>query len=78
MMLQKTQRRPRRDKPYSDGSGLRCPVCDSLRIRVVDTRDNGGTIRRRRRCKGCMEDFYTIEVISDIDGTPVDEEERNV
>ncbi len=41
---------------------MKCPYCDSLRTRVVDTRrDAQGNMRRRRECKSCEERFSTVE-----------------
>lgn len=48
-----------------DYNGLPCPVCGSTRLRVVDTRDNAHTVRRRRECKACKFRFYTKEVYCD-------------
>lgn len=45
----------------ADGIGPRCPVCDSIRNEVVDTRRHKGRIFRRRRCK-CGEKFATVEM----------------
>lgn len=41
---------------------MRCPYCDSLETRVIDTRhDSSGNIRRRRECQTCERRFSTIE-----------------
>lgn len=42
---------------------MRCPYCDHEDTQVVETResDEGGVIRRRRRCLGCDKRFTTYE-----------------
>ena len=45
-----------------DGPGLRCAACQS-RLEVVDSRQSGPTIRRRRRCKGCGARTTTFEIV---------------
>ncbi len=41
---------------------MRCPHCNSMETRVIDTRhDSSGNIRRRRECKDCERRFSTIE-----------------
>ena len=42
---------------------MRCPYCDHDETQVVETResDEGGVIRRRRRCLGCDKRFTTYE-----------------
>ena len=44
---------------------MRCPYCDHEDTQVVETResDEGGVIRRRRRCLGCDKRFTTYERI---------------
>lgn len=42
-------------------SALPCPKCADLRSRVVDSRPEGGYVRRRRECSGCRERFTTYE-----------------
>ncbi len=43
--------------------GVRCPWCDSVEDRVVDSREveQGGAIRRRRECLACGQRFTTYE-----------------
>lgn len=45
------------------GPSLRCPYCNGLSNRVVDSRaqDNGAAIRRRRACDDCGQRFTTSE-----------------
>jgi transcriptional repressor NrdR len=40
---------------------VKCPFCGSTSQRVVDSRDAGDAIRRRRECEGCGERFTTYE-----------------
>jgi len=43
---------------------MNCPHCDHARHKVIDTRDAGDAIRRRRRCENCGERFTTYEHIA--------------
>ena len=47
---------------------MRCPFCDHLDNKVVDSRlsREGKAIRRRRECLGCQRRFTTYERIEDI------------
>ena len=40
---------------------MRCPYCESESHNVVDSRDGGDAIRRRRQCADCGERFTTYE-----------------
>ena len=42
---------------------MRCPHCENVATRVIDSRDleNGSTIRRRRECEACGHRFTTYE-----------------
>lgn len=44
---------------------MRCPSCDAMESRVLDSRDSsdGLTIRRRRECQVCSRRFTTFESI---------------
>lgn len=42
---------------------MRCPACQHDESRVVDSRDTGGAIRRRRGCLSCGHRFTTLERI---------------
>ncbi len=42
---------------------MRCPYCGSDDIKVLETRESGGTIRRRRECLSCGKRFTTYERI---------------
>lgn len=44
--------------------GLQCPGCGGTRSSVVDKRDKGGYLRRRRKCLHCGEMFTTKEQIA--------------
>ncbi|MBM7560506.1 transcriptional regulator NrdR [Fusibacter tunisiensis] len=47
---------------------MKCPFCNNLESKVVDSRptDDGHVIRRRRECIGCGERFTTYEKIEEI------------
>jgi transcriptional repressor NrdR len=47
---------------------MRCPYCDHLEDRVVDSRETGDgqTTRRRRECLACARRFTTYERIEEI------------
>lgn len=47
---------------------MKCPFCDSLEDKVVDSRSskNGDAIRRRRECLSCAKRFTTYEQLEDI------------
>jgi transcriptional repressor NrdR len=47
---------------------MRCPFCQAIEDKVVDTRpsDNEQVIRRRRECVGCERRFTTYERIDEI------------
>ncbi len=42
---------------------MRCPHCGFDDSKVIDSRDNGETVQRRRRCDRCNERFTTVERI---------------
>lgn len=43
---------------------MKCPHCASTHSRVIDTRDSGDGIRRRRLCTACDQRFTTHEQIN--------------
>lgn len=43
---------------------MRCPHCGHSSHRVIDTRETGDNIRRRRRCDHCGQRFTTYEHIA--------------
>ena len=47
---------------------MRCPFCNSVDDRVVDSREtrDGTVIRRRRECRGCSRRFTSYERIDEI------------
>lgn len=47
---------------------MRCPFCDHLENRVVDSRKarDGSAIRRRRECSGCERRFTTYERVEEV------------
>ncbi len=40
---------------------MRCPECQSDRVRVLDSRAAPGGVRRRRQCRVCRYRWSTIE-----------------
>ena len=42
---------------------MKCPYCGFYESRVTDSRDQGGTIHRRRRCERCASRFSTVESV---------------
>jgi len=44
---------------------MKCPFCNSPDTQVIDSRDsdNGGSVRRRRRCVDCSKRFTTYETV---------------
>lgn len=47
---------------------MRCPFCQALDDKVVDSRtsDDGLTIRRRRECSSCGRRFTTMEMVKEL------------
>lgn len=43
---------------------MRCPHCGDTQHRVIDTRDAGDAIRRRRRCEQCGQRFTSYEHVA--------------
>jgi len=43
---------------------MNCPHCTETRHKVIDTRDTGESIRRRRQCQSCGQRFTTYENIA--------------
>src|SRR5262245_35112134 len=41
-----------------------CPHCGYAQHKVIDTRDAGDAIRRRRQCEGCGQRFTTYENVA--------------
>ncbi len=42
---------------------MNCPYCNHTDTKVTDSRDTGGSIRRRRECLHCNKRFTTYEYI---------------
>jgi transcriptional repressor NrdR len=53
---------------------MRCPFCSSDSLHVVETRDQGDAIRRRRECGGCGNRFTTHERAEEL---PIDVVKRS-
>jgi len=53
---------------YLGGDRLKCPFCNHMESKVVDSRptEEGNVIRRRRECFNCAKRFTTYEKIEDI------------
>ena len=45
---------------------MRCPFCSSSETHVLETRDAGDSVRRRRVCGGCERRFTTYERIESL------------
>ncbi len=45
---------------------MKCPFCGAAESRVLDTRDVGSGIRRRRECEQCKQRFTTYEQVAKI------------
>lgn len=45
---------------------MKCPFCGAAESRVVDTREVGDGIRRRRECQACHQRFTTYEQIAKV------------
>ena len=47
---------------------MRCPYCQALEVKVVDSRtaDGGTAIRRRRECLDCSRRFTTFERVEEL------------
>lgn len=43
---------------------MRCPFCGDAESRVVDTRDVGDRVRRRRECQNCRQRYTTYEQVA--------------
>lgn len=49
------------------GAPSECPVCNSCRVFVTDSRTIGDAVRRRRRCKSCRAKWTSEERVLTID-----------
>ena len=43
---------------------MKCPYCEKKDTKVIDTREVGERIRRRRECKSCQQRFTTYERVA--------------
>lgn len=43
---------------------MKCPHCGHAQHKVIDTRDTGDAIRRRRHCEQCNQRFTTYEHVA--------------
>ena len=43
---------------------MKCPYCGSASSRVIDTREVGDGIRRRRECQACKQRYTTYEQVA--------------
>lgn len=57
---------------------MRCPYCEELEDRVVDSRSSkeGSAIRRRRECLSCSRRFTTYEYVEDMPLTVIKSDGR--
>jgi len=53
--------RRRRDNTFSCEQIMKCIQCDNQDTRVIETRQAGEELRRRRECSGCGHRFTTYE-----------------
>ncbi len=45
---------------------MKCPFCGSTESRVIDTREVGDGIRRRRECQNCQQRYTTYEQVAKV------------
>jgi len=45
---------------------MKCPYCGETASRVVDTREVGEGIRRRRECQACNQRYTTYELVAKV------------
>ena len=44
---------------------MQCPNCNSSDVYVIDSRQSGKAVRRRKECARCKKRFSTIEMLAD-------------
>lgn len=44
---------------------MKCPVCNSKKVKVIGVKGNGEKIYRKRVCPICEFDFCTVEAFDD-------------
>ena len=42
---------------------MQCTLCSFSKVRVIDSRSSGATIRRRRECTACGHRYTTYEIV---------------
>lgn len=59
---------------------LRCPHCQSTRLRVIGSEHIEDTdfFRRHRKCKACLKNFHTREYVEDSTLRPLDQADIKV
>ena len=57
---------------------MRCPKCNSDESKVVESRDTGGSIRRRRECDDCSARYTTYERLERPNLTVIKKDGRKV
>ena len=55
---------------------MKCPFCGSSESRVVDTREVGDGIRRRRECQSCGQRYTTYEHVAKVNLLVVKRDDR--
>jgi len=55
---------------------MKCPFCGSSQSRVIDTREVGDGIRRRRECQGCRQRYTTYEHVAKVNLLVVKRDDR--
>jgi len=55
---------------------MRCPFCAADDTRVIDTREVGDGIRRRRECQNCQQRFTTYERLAAVNLLVVKRDQR--
>lgn len=45
---------------------MKCPYCGAAESRVIDTREVGDGIRRRRECQACQQRYTTYEQVAKV------------
>lgn len=56
---------------------MKCTHCENEKTKVIDTRDTGEKVRRRRECKNCNKRFTTYEQPEQINTTVVKKGSEN-
>ncbi len=51
---------------FVGGGYVRCPYCNHEETKVVDSRQDGNVVRRRRECEKCGKRFTTYERVEEL------------